>query len=135
MLKEEVTLIEAISPTDRGQDKPILAEFFKMLDYECKPQRAYGRASRSKNKDTFLKALLHAPSRFIHVSAHGSESGGLTIDSEGKKAQIAPGHIGTYCRKQGLSEPLKHKLVTSPLVATSSSSSLLAYTTKQARVL
>ena len=73
-LKREIVLIEGISTDDRGQELPILSEFFQMLKWDYDPCDVFGRGSPDRNKAAFLKALLENRSRFIHVSAHGSGS-------------------------------------------------------------
>ena len=109
---KSIVLIEGVPHNDRGQEKPILDEFFRMLGWKCNPRPAHGLASPSKNKTAFLKALLETRSRFVHVSAHGS-GGDLTVDQEAPhQADIELRDIKEYCKKNGLRAPLSRRFVT-----------------------
>lgn len=112
-LKRQIVLIEGISPVDRGgQEKPILGEFFKMLNWRSDLRDAVDQGSASKNKQAFLGALLETQSRFIHVSAHGSGDD-LTIDQRRKhEATIKLDDIKDYCRKRSPPGPLRGRFIT-----------------------
>ncbi|MDE0364382.1 MAG: hypothetical protein OXP09_02290 [Gammaproteobacteria bacterium] len=108
----EIVLIEGISDTDRGQEMPILKEFFGMLDWECKPRKAHGLASAKHNRAAFLEALLQTKSRFVHVSAHGSGSD-LTVDRYApNEARTNLRDIMDFCQTKGLRAPLSGRFVT-----------------------
>ena len=111
-LKPRIVLIEGISAHDRGQEMPILGEFFRMLKWRCDPCDASGQGSPAKNKNAFLDALLRTRSRFVHVSAHGSGRD-LTLGQDGPhQADIELDDIQRYCRKNKLRAPLLGRFIT-----------------------
>ena len=108
----EIVLIEGISEDDKGQEMPILREFFGMLGWQCEPRRAHGLASAKDNRAAFLEALLETESRFVHLSAHGSGSD-LTVDRYApNEAKVNLRHIKNFRRKKGLRAPLSGRFVT-----------------------
>lgn len=110
-LKQQIVLIEGISTDDRGQELPILSEFFQMLKWDYDPCDVFGQGSPDRNKAAFLKALLNNRSRFIHVSAHGSGSD-LTLERYGQdEADIGLDDIKAYCREQ-VAAPLSGRFIT-----------------------
>jgi hypothetical protein len=109
-MKKTVNLIEAIPKEDKGQDAPILTEFLKMAGWSFEPHQIKGHTAEQQKK-SFLGILTRGDSRFIHISAHGDEDGGLAIGNSG--VNVSGADIASYCRTRGRSsKPLKGRFVT-----------------------
>ena len=102
-------IIEGIRSGNRGQDARMIGEFLKMAQWKC---RIRDLTVNSDNpKDDFLRILLKAKSRFLHISAHGGEAR-ISLEDR-KKTKIDINDIKGFCRRKGMArDPLKHRFVT-----------------------
>lgn len=109
-LQRAVTVIEAISRTDAGQDGPILTEVLKMAGWKYTPHEIRAGTVASEKRQ-FLDALLKSEDRFIHISAHGHPKGLLALRE--RKTAITIQDIAEYAKGAGLTDrSLDRRLVT-----------------------
>lgn len=108
-IRRSLCIIEGIRSGDAGQDARMIGEFFQVVQWKCQIRDLTENSDNPKND--FLRFLLKAKSRFIHISAHGGKTG-ISLGDH-KKTKIDINDIKKFCRRKGVArDPLKHRFVT-----------------------